>query len=181
MKIISGKLKGRILDGYNINGTRPTMDRVKESIFSMIQNYINDSIVLDLFSGTGNYGIECYSNGSKYIYLNDYNKECIKVIKNNLNKININEYFNISNLDYMEFLKKNKELKFDLIFLDPPYKMDVVEKIINFIKNNNMLNENGLIICEVTNNNLKDNYDNILLIKNKKYGEKYVFIYKNTI
>ena len=71
MKVISGKLKGRKIVGYDIEGTRPAMDRVKESIFGSIQNYINDSIVLDLFSGSGNYGIESISNGAKLAYFND--------------------------------------------------------------------------------------------------------------
>ena len=86
-------------------------------------------------------------------------------------------------MDYMKCLNylKEKNIKFDLIFLDPPYKMDICEKIINFLKDNNLLNNNALIICEVTNNNLLDNYGNVSLIKNKKYGEKYVLIYKNVL
>ena len=78
MKIISGTLKGRNIKGYNLEGTRPTMDRVKESLFAIIQNKIKDSIVLDLFSGSGNLGIEAISNGAKLCYFNDMNRECIK-------------------------------------------------------------------------------------------------------
>ncbi len=69
MKIISGKYKGRILRGFDINGTRPTMDRVKESVFAMIQEYIKDSTVLDLYAGSGNLAIEAISNGAKKAYL----------------------------------------------------------------------------------------------------------------
>ena len=89
MKVISGILKGRNITGYEIVGTRPTMDRVKESIFSMIQDNVKESMVLDLFAGSGNYGIEAISNYAKFVYFNDYNKECIKVIRKNLDNFNV--------------------------------------------------------------------------------------------
>ena len=99
MRVISGTLKGRNIIGYNINGTRPTMDRVKESIFGTIQNYIKDSIVLDLFAGSGNLGIEAISNGAKHCYFVDNNIEAIKVIKkillNLILKINLVYYIKI--------------------------------------------------------------------------------------
>ena len=180
MKIISGKLKGRIIKGYNIDGTRPTMDRVKESVFATIQNYIKDSIVLDLFSGTGNYGIEALSNGAYKVYFNDYNPKCVKIIKENLCNFNILGDNIILNFDYLKCLNylKDKNIKFDLIFLDPPYENLIINDIINFIDDNNLLNDNGLIICELTSNNLLDNYHNIKLWKNKKYGDKEVLIYR---
>ena len=74
MKIISGTLKGRIIGNYNIEGTRPTMDRIKESVFAIIQNNLKDAIFLDLFSGTGNIGIEAISNGVSMCYFVDSNK-----------------------------------------------------------------------------------------------------------
>ena len=179
MRVISGKLKGRNILGYNISGTRPTMDRVKESIFSMIQSYINDSVVLDLFSGTGNYGIECLSNGSKLVYFNDHNKKCVKIIQDNLATMKVLDDSKITNFDYLEALKyyKNKNIKFDLVFLDPPYKEHIINEILDFLINNNLLNHNSLIICEFTN---KEDYisNKLNLFKEKKYGEKFVFIYK---
>jgi 16S rRNA (guanine966-N2)-methyltransferase len=180
VKIISGSLKGRIVKGYDIIGTRPTMQRVKESLFATIQNHINNSIVLDLFSGTGNYGIEAISNGSKFVYFNDSNPICTKVIKDSLDTFKVNNY-QILNLDYMKCLEylSTKNIKFDLIFLDPPYKDDVISKIINFVIENNLLNKKGLIICELTNNNLLESYNNVSLWKNKKYGDKYIYIYQN--
>ena len=179
MRVISGKLKGRNILGYDIIGTRPTMDRVKESIFGMIQNYINDSIVLDLFSGTGNYGIECISNGSSLVYFNDYNKKCVDVIKNNLEKMNVLSSAKITNLDYklaLDYYKKNN-IKFDLVFLDPPYKNNIINEIIKYLLDNNLLNNNSLIICEFTK---KEEFihNQVTLFKEKRYGEKYVFIYK---
>ena len=181
MRVISGKLKGRKIEGYNIFGTRPTMDRVKESIFSMIQNYILESTVLDLFSGSGNYGIEAISNGASKVYFNDYNNKCTKVIKDNLINMNVLEQGIITNLDYrkaLDYYKKNK-YRFDLVFLDPPYKKHIINDILNFLIQNDLLNNNALVVCELTE---KEDYldDKLTLFKEKKYGEKIVLIYKFT-
>ena len=179
MKVISGKLKGRTIKGFDISGTRPTIDRVKESVFGMIQNYIHDSIVLDLFAGSGNYGIECLSNGASTVYFNDKNKKCLNIIKENLSNFNIQEDSIILNMDYKEALNyfKNKKIKFDLIFLDPPYKEHIITDILLFLEQNDLLNNNGLVICEMTNS---DEYlsDNLVLFKDRKYGDKKVLIYK---
>ena len=183
MKIISGLYKGKEIKGYDIIGTRPTMNRVKESLFAMIQNYTQDSIVLDLFSGTGNYGIEALSNGSKYVYFNDLNPKCIKVIKDNLDYCNIKDNYEILNLDYNKCLDylHNKNIKFDLIFLDPPYKEDIINSIINKINEYDLLNNKGLIICELTNNNLFNNYEDLSIYKTRKYGDKEIIIYKKSL
>lgn len=179
MRVISGKLKGRNILGFNILGTRPTMDRVKESIFSMIQSYVNDACVLDLFSGSGNYGIECISNGSKLVYFNDHNIKCANVIKENLINMNVLSQGIITNYDYKKALDyyKNNNIKFDLVFLDPPYKKHIINDILDYLIKNELLNKNGLVICEFTE---KEEYisDNVKLIKEKTYGEKFVFIYK---
>ena len=180
MKIISGALKGRNIKGYNVEGTRPTMDRVKESLFAMIQDKVKDSVVLDLFSGSGNLGIEAISNGAKLCYFNDINRECIKVINDNVKTFGIEQNSIIINKSWEDDLNyiKSTSQKFDLIFLDPPYKMeclnDVVEKIVEY----KLINKDGLIICEVSRDYLK-RLDNLKEIKNKKYGDKIVIIFQN--
>ena len=180
MKVISGKLKGRVIDGYNIEGTRPTMDRVKESIFSMIQDKVFGSIVLDLFSGSGTYGIEAISNYATKVYFNDYNKECIKVIKKNLDKFNVLNQSIVYNLDYKKCLNvlKNDKVKLDLVFLDPPYKLHVINDILEYLTNNNLLNQDAVVVCEFESESVKDNYKNIYKIKDRRYGTKKVYIYK---
>ena len=176
MKVISGKYKGRNIEGFTIDGTRPTMDRVKESLFAMIQNYIDDSNVLDLFSGSGNLGIEALSEGAKSIVLVDSNYKAIKVIENNLKNIGITEA-KVLNMDYKKAIEILDE-KFDIIFLDPPYKTNYIEESIKLITKYNLLKDNGIIVCE------SDNIDRIVYgeeytcIKDKKYGDKYVVILK---
>ena len=146
MKVISGLYKGRNLEGYNLDGTRPTMDRVKESLFAMIQDYIENSIVLDLFSGSGNLGIEALSK--------------------------------VLNLDYKKALLYFKEnnIKFNIIFLDPPYKTDYIENSIKLIDEYNLLENNGIIVCESSSLDKIIYSNNYKEIKNKKYGDKYIVI-----
>ena len=179
MKIISGKLKGRIIDNYNIDGTRPTMDRVKESVFATIQDYVSDSIFLDLFSGTGNIGIEAISNGASFCYFVDNNKEATNVIKNYVSKFNIESNSCILNKDYISALNYfvDNNIGFDIIYLDPPYKTNYINNIISFICDNNLLNSKGLVIIENSDSSIIDN-KNLVVLKNKKYGNKYITILK---
>lgn len=178
LRVISGLYKGRNIKGYDIDGTRPTMDRVKESIFSSIQDYINDSIVLDLFSGSGNLGIEALSNGAKKSYFVDNNKIAIYTIKENINNLKIDNYSIIFD-DYMNALKtfKNNNIKFDIVFLDPPYKYNYIDDVISYMIDNDLLNKDALIICEFENS-IKIDYKELSIIKEKKYGYKKVIIFK---
>ena len=171
MRIISGKYKGKKLRGFNIEGTRPTMDRIKESLFGMIQTHIPNSIVLDLFAGSGSLGLEAISNGAKKCYLIDKNIEAIKIIKENSQ--NIDEDLKIMNIDYKKFLK-NTEEKFDIIFLDPPYKENQMDKSLRIIEERDLLNEKGIVICEYEIGNPKTN---LKLIKEKSYGPKKIKIF----
>ena len=179
MKIISGKYKGRILDGFTIVGTRPTMDRVKESLFGMIQNEINDSVVLDLFSGSGNLGIEAISEGAKYAYLVDNNKKAINTIKKNIENISITNC-SIVKQDYIEALNNlaTKEIIFDIIFLDPPYKTDYIKNSIEIIIKKNLIKNEGIIVCESDSVDKVIYNDHYKKIKEKRYGDKYIVILK---
>lgn len=180
MKIITGKYKGRVIEGFNIEGTRPTMDRVKESLFAMIQEYIPDSIVLDLFAGSGNLGFEALSEGAKKAYLVDSNKKAIQVMKKNIKTIGIeNAEWILS--DYKEALDlfNQKKIVFDLIFLDPPYKTNCIEKSIELIERESLLKNDGLIICESDQiDKIRYNDDSWQPVKEKKYGDKYIVILK---
>lgn len=178
MRVISGKYKGRNIKGFDIIGTRPTMDRVKESLFATINNKLKNSIILDLFAGSGNLGIEALSNGSVEAYFVDNNKVAIKVIKDNIRDLKITEKVNIYNMDYLDALKyfKNNNIKFNIIFLDPPYKDKILSSILELIDNYDLLFDDGIIVLEYDSGNIE--YDKYELIKNKKYGNKYIMILK---
>lgn len=179
MKIISGTLKGRNLEGYNIEGTRPTMDRVKESLFGMIQDYIKDSTVLDLFAGSGNLGVEAISNGAKIAYFIDNNPEAIKVLNKNIANLGIKSKSRVILSDWKKSLNTfaTQNIKFDLIFIDPPYAYDVYEKILNKVSTLNLLSNDGLIIMEHSNLHLPTTYENLTLYKERNYGNKSINIY----
>lgn len=172
MRIISGKYKGKKLKGFNIEGTRPTMDRVKESLFGIIQMKLPNSTVLDLFAGSGALGLEAISNGAQKCYLIDNNIEAIKTIKENSQ--NFKEQLVIQNIDYKKFLKTVDE-KFDIIFLDPPYQENQMDKALKIIEERNLLNEKGIVICEYEIGNPKTNLN---LIKEKSYGPKKIKIFE---
>lgn len=174
MRIISGKYKGKKLIGFDIIGTRPTMSRVRESLFATIQNNLKNSIVLDLFAGTGSLGIESLSNGSKCCYFIDNNKQLIDIINKNIE--GIKEEIHVIKSDYEEALNNLKNTKFDIIFLDPPYKLNLINNCLDKIYKYDMLNEDGIIVCEYESENV--NSDNFNLIKTKKYGSKLVKIYQ---
>ena len=181
MKVISGKLKGRKIVGYDIEGTRPTMDRVKESIFGSIQNYINDSIVLDLFAGSGNLGIEAISNGASICYFVDNNKKCIKTIQDNIKQFGIEDNSIVIQNDYRKVLEyfRNNNIMFDIIFVDPPYQYKLMNEILDIVKEYHILKDDGIIVLEYSFDKLEENILGYYLLKYKKYGETFVSIYKN--
>ena len=178
MRVISGTLKGKNIEGYNINGTRPTMDRVKESVFSTIQDSIKNSVVLDLFAGSGQLGIEAISNGSKLCYFIDNNKEATNTIKKNIELLNIKDKSIVLNYDYKKSLNyfKDNNIKFNIIFVDPPYDYDVLDKVISKILEYNLLEKKGILVIEHTKE-IKGDYKDLYLYKTKKYGYKYINIY----
>ena len=183
MKVISGYLKGRNIDGYMVETTRPTMARVKESMFASIQNNIDSSIVLDLFCGSGSLGIESISMGAEKCYFVDNNKNIIKYLNKNINNLNINNKSIIVEKDYKDALLyfKNNNIKFDIILVDAPYKMEVMEEVVILINKYDLISNDGLVVLEYSFDKLKDKYDNLELVKFKKYSDKYISIYRKSV
>ncbi len=179
MKIISGKLKGRVLKGYDLEGTRPTMERVKESCFAMIQNKLPSSIVLDLFSGSGNLGIEAISQGAEKAYLIDKEKAAVRVIEENVSKCHIEDETEIFLLDYEKALNyfHQANIQFDIVFIDPPYKSDYAIKSLHLLDELDLLTKDATIIVETSFGEFKVDKLSYHLEKSKKYGDKYIYIY----
>lgn len=175
MRIISGKYKGKQIEGFNIDGTRPTMDRVKESLFGSIQNYIKESICLDLFAGSGSLGFEALSNGASKCFFVDNNNIVIKQLNKTIHSLNDKDSI-VINMDYKDALNKfkNDNIKFDLIFLDPPYKFNLIDNCLELIDKYNLLSDNGLIICEYETEEF--DIKRFKLLKEKKYGLKKIKI-----
>ena len=171
MRVISGASRGKKLFSIEGNNTRPTLDRVKEALFNIIQSNIKETFVLDLFAGTGGLGIEALSRGAKKAIFCDNSKEAINVINKNVEGTKNQDKAVIINKDFNELLidLANKKLKFDLIFLDPPYKTDYVITALQKIIMSNLLSDNGIIIVE-TDDPKKE--EEILKIKNIKIFDK---------
>lgn len=147
------KQDGTKLDTLSGEDTRPTLDRVKEALFNIIQSYIYDAKVLDLFSGSGALAIESISRGAKYAISCDNSKKAIQIIKTNIQKCHFTEEIEVINKDYKKTLEDMKDKKFDIIFLDPPYKTDFGIDAIEIIMKNNMLEEEGIVVFETDREN----------------------------
>ena len=167
MRVIAGTAKGTKLNSIDDISTRPTLDRVKEPLFSIIQNNIVESNVLDLFVGSGALGIESLSRGAKHCTFCDKSYKSIQMLKENIQKVRMQEKSTILNIDYKKCLDEQKE-KFDIIFIDPPYKMDIAIDSVKRIIELELLAKDGIIIIET------DEYDRVRKMEvygNDKFGE----------
>ena len=148
MRLISGTARGTKL--YTLEGktTRPTLDRVKESLFNIIQNEIPNSVFLDLFSGSGAIGLEAASRGAKKVILCDKSKDAVKVINKNIEKTHLSGKVELYNLDYESLLETKINEKLNIVYIDPPYDSDFAIKSIKVILERKLIDENSVIIVE---------------------------------
>ena len=174
MRIVSGKYRSRIIKAPNNDCTRPTADKARQGIFNCLQFYIASSNILDLFAGSGAYGIEALSRNAKFVTFIDNDALAIQAINENLNNLNVEkEKYEIIKDDYKCI--ENLQKKFDIIFLDPPYKMTIFDTFLDIVEKNKLLNNNGIIVyeCDKDLDFINDKY----FIKKYKYGIAYVYIF----
>ena len=192
MRIIAGKYKAKRLNSPKTDLTRPTLDRVKEALFSIIDSYIVDANVLDLFSGTGNLALEAISRGTKFAWLNDDKNVAISTIISNTELTKSQNYVKITKKDYNKCLNQivNQNVLFDVIFLDPPYDTKFGVNTLKFISDNKgkVLSDNGVIIYETDKNFIQkiskidqkalDYFENLECIDTRNYSNVVLKIYK---
>lgn len=181
MRIVSGKAKGTKLYTLNGESTRPTLDRVRESLFNIIQNQIQDSIFLDLFSGSGAIGLEAVSRGAKKAILCDISKEACKIIEKNIVKTHALENIELHQSDFKKVLINKINEKVDIVFLDPPYETDFATEAVKILLEKNLLKQNAMIIIETDNSKkVIEDLENINCeIKDiRKYGRAYLIFLK---
>ena len=147
MRVISGTARGRRLKELPGLDTRPTTDKVKESVFNIIQFDIEGRRVLDLFGGTGQMGIEALSRGAKSAVFVDLSPAAAGIIRQNLATVGFTDSARVIQSDWRAFVSGCRE-KFDLIFLDPPYQGSMLENALETIAAIDILSENGIIVCE---------------------------------
>lgn len=181
MRVVSGRARGLKLEAPKDDRVRPTTDRVKESMFNIINEYIMDSNVLDLFAGTGSLGIECLSRGAKKCVFSDKSRDSIKIVQKNVEKARFQSESQIIVSDYKDTiaLMGRKNEKFDVIFMDPPYYEGLFVDCIERIEKENILDEDGIIVVEHDKaDTLPEKIGNIEMIKEKKYGITLLSFYK---
>ena len=181
MRVISGKSRGLKLNAPKNNDVRPTTDRVKESLFNMINPYIIDSNILDLFAGTGSLGIESLSRGANKCIFVDNSKESINIVKSNIKKARVEDESIVLNLDFKSAINSLclKKEKFDVIFMDPPYYKNMFMDALCSIDNNKLLKEDGIIVVEHdTKDKFPDNIGRLYKNRDKKYGNTTLTFYK---
>ena len=175
MRIVAGKLRHRSIEMTNLSTTRETQDKVRGAIFNMIGPYFDGGLALDLFAGSGAMGIEAYSRGIAEIDLNDIEPKAIEVCKKNCQSLGIkNVYYH--HLDYQSFLRQTSK-SWDLIFLDPPYRMDHIEEILCAVYPH--VKHMGRIVFEMAKESIyPEELKDLILIKDKTYGIKRVVVYQ---
>ena len=178
MRIIAGKLKGSTLHMLKDKNTRPLKDLARESIFNLLIHsnkillQLKQSNVLDLYAGTGSFGLECLSRQAKSVCFIEKRKNAVDILEKNIEKLKLKNKVKIFFDDIFELIKKQNifESKFNLIFCDPPFKDTNIEKLIELIFNKNLLNKNGIIILH-RNKTTKEKLPNYFkMIDERTYG-----------
>jgi len=178
MRVITGKARGVQLKTPDGMTTRPTTDRVKEALFSIIQFEIPTARVLDLFGGTGQLGIEALSRGAKSAVFVDAGEPACRLIRENLKRTKLESDARIVRADYLDYLKRCKE-KFDIIFLDPPYAEVFLENALKCIAEIDILQTGGIIVTErPVGKELPWEFEGFTRSKDYKYGHTVLTIYR---
>ncbi len=176
MRIITGIARGIKLETLEGNDTRPTAERVKESVFSMLQFEIENRKVLDLFAGSGQMGLEALSRGASSCTFIEKNLDAMEVVKKNAKKTRLSEKCKIVNVDYKDYLRgaKGRE-KFDIVILDPPYSMKILPELLDSLVKYDLLNTNAKVVCE-SEDEIEYMCEGLETIKHNKYGRVYITV-----
>ncbi len=182
MRIVSGEKKGIILKGPYVKNVRPAMDKIKDSIFSLVTlSQTQGSMVLDVFAGTGSVGLEALSRGASKCFFIEANRLMSKNIKDNINILAYEEKSVVINRDFRIAIRTlfNNHKKFDMIFSDPPYNLGLVEEFLTTIEKYDILNVNGMLVMEIDRKELpKKPPKNLSVFKHKEYGRTNILIFK---
>jgi len=180
MIITGGSCKGRKINTVKSREVRPTSSKIRESIFNMIYSSITESVMLDLFAGSGIMGLEALSRGAKKVYFVENNPKVYRLLKENL--ANFDSNYEIKFSDALIALDSFQNTKLDIIFIDPPYASGLIEPVLIKIKDNSLLSEDGIVIIEHSSNlKISDMITELgfNILKEKKYGDTSITIVKN--
>ena len=178
MRVITGSAKGiRLLTPEGMN-TRPTSDRVKEGLFSIIQFEVEGRSVLDLFAGTGQLGIEALSRGAQSAVFVDFSQQAVKIVKENICRTRLQDKASVVRSGDESYLGSCRQ-KFDIIFLDPPYAEKFLENALKIISEIDILRDGGIIICEKTAEKaFEDAFKGLIRQKEYRYGNTSLVLFR---
>lgn len=178
MRIIAGEFKGRKLTAPPDYNVRPTAEKVREAVFSMIQMHVEDAVVVDLFAGTGSLGLEALSRGAKRAYFVDKDRRSISLVRENVKACGMEDYSVIMCSDYALGLA-NLHDRADIVFLDPPYKAGLMLDCLRRLAESDVLPEGGIVVAEHGREELlPEKIRSLELVKDRKYGKVRVSIYE---
>ncbi len=179
MRIIAGDYKGRKLEAPRDNDIRPTSDKVKEAIFSILMPYIEDGVFLDLFAGTGGLGLEALSRGAEFCYFCDKERTAVSIIKKNIEMCRAEEYSKVILGDYMKALHRLEGEKVDVILVDPPYHSNLYEKVLKEVDSLDLLRDDGIIVTEHPKELVLPEREGALVkTKERNYGKIFLSLYE---
>lgn len=174
MRIVGGLYRGRVLYTFDGEDIRPTPDKVRESIFNIIQQKTYGCCFLDVFSGTGAMGLEALSRGAKEVVLNDKSRQSVALINKNVQKLGVKEGVKVTNFDGVQILKTFSD-KFDIIYLDPPYKTELGLEALKFCAS--AIKDDGIIIFE-DEKEFNGQVEGLAVYDQRKYGRVRLTFFK---
>ena len=168
MRIIAGKYGSRKLITLEGLATRPTLDQTKEAIFSSLGGYINDFVILDVFGGSGALSLESISRGAKEAYI---------IIKKSAENLGVGQELHVYLGDYKKILERLNNKKFDIVFLDPPFRMKVIDELCQYLIENDMISEGGYIVAEYPKEDIvEQDYEGYRIKMCKRYASSEILI-----
>ncbi len=179
MRIISGKYKGRRLNSFKADHIRPTTDRVKETIFNILMRDVPGARVLDLFSGTGNLGIEALSRGAQSVDFVEANPRSIRIIRDNLNNLQVDEPYTVNQRDAFKYLKEYKGEPFQVILIDPPFTEALAHSCMTELAVSRAAGDGTIAVIEsARREHIEDHYGAFHLLDRRAFGDKSASFYE---
>lgn len=179
MRIISGRFKGHRLVSFQADHIRPTTDRVKESVFNILQSYFDGGSVLDLFAGTGNLGIEALSRGAERVESVESNKKSLSILRENLIKLKIQNEIKVHPIDVFSFLKKYEGVAFDIIFIDPPFTKALAHDVMLALAASKAFGPQTWVVIESSDHERLDSeYSQLKRLDQRDFGDKKVSFFQ---
>lgn len=184
MRIISGEFRSRRLDTLKGNNTRPTLDKVREAVFSSIGGYFDGGLGLDLYAGSGACGLEGLSRGLDEVYLNDIAKDAVSIIRKNVDTLKVQDRVHVSNMSEFRLLSllKQQGKQFSFVYVDPPYKKEKNEKVLKRLVDDGLLQPNAIVIVEsLKEESFSPSIESLTLYKEAIYGITKISYYRNEV